>query len=114
MPTLDSETNIVEALRSKTEDSDIKLYLKSTMGGYTKNSVLDYLNLLRKQQQSMTETFSRNQQLLHDEKEALKKANDALKTRLVQVESEYQELNQSLFLHDLESGEISAHDLVAL
>ena len=114
MPTLDSETNIVEALRSKTEESDIKQYLKSAMGGYTKASVLEYLNLLRKQQQSMAETFSRNQQLLHDEKENLKKANDALKARILQVESEYQELNQTLRLNDLESGEISAHDIAAL
>ena len=46
MPALDSEMNIVEALRSKTEESDIKLYLKSTMGGYTKNSVLELSGLL--------------------------------------------------------------------
>ena len=113
MPALDSEMNIVEALRSKTEESDIKLYLKSTMGGYTKNSVLEYLNLLRKQQQSMAETFSHNQQLLYDEKENLKKANDALKTRLLQIESEHQELCQSLKLYELGSDEITAHDIVA-
>ena len=114
MPNIDSETNIVEALRSKTEESDIKLYLKSTMGGYTKKSVLDYLNLLRKQQQSMTETFSHNQQLMYDEKENLKKTNEALKTRLLQIESEFQELNQLLRLHELGDEEITAHDIVAL
>ena len=114
MPTLDSEVSIVEALRSKTEESDIKQYLKSTLGGYTKSSVLEYLNLLRKQQQSMAETFSRNQQVLYDEKENLKKANEALKTRLVQIEAEYQELSQSLRLHELGNEEISARDVVAL
>lgn len=114
MPTLDSEISIVEALRSKTEDADVKQFLKSTMGGYTKSSVLEYLTLLRRQQQSMADTFSHNQQLLFDEKENLKKANDALKTRLVQIEAQYQELSSSLRLHELEDEEMSPQDIVAL
>lgn len=114
MQKIDSEKNIVEALRSKTEELDIKQYLKSTMGGYTKNSVLEYVNMLRRQQQSMAETFSYNQQTLFDEKENLKKANEALKIRAAQVEAEYQELSQSLRIHELEDKEISVLDVIAL
>jgi len=114
MPKLDSEKNIVEALRSKTEELDIKQYLKSTMGGYTKNSVLEYVNMLRRQQQSMAETFSYNQQTLFDEKENLKKANEALKTRAAQVEAEYRELSQSLRIHELVNEDFSVSDVIAL
>lgn len=114
MPASDSEVSIVEALRLKTEESDIKQYLKSTVGGYTKNSVLEYLNMLRKQQQSMTDTFSRNQQLLFDEKEKLRKTNENLKTRLRQAQAEYQELSQTLRIHELEDGELSVSDILAL
>ena len=114
MPALDDEISIVEALRLKTEESDIKQYLKSTVGGYTKNSVLEYLNILRKQQQSMTDTFSRNQQLLFDEKEKLRKTNENLKTRLRQAQAEYQELSQTIRIHELEDGELSVSDILAL
>ena len=114
MPKIDSEKNIVETLRSKTEELDIKQYLKSTMGGYTKNSVLEYVNMLRRQQQSMAETFSYNQQTLFDEKENLKKANEALKNHVAQVEAEYRQLSQSLRIHELEDEEISISDVIAL
>lgn len=114
MPKIDSEKNIVEALRSKTEELDIKQYLKSTMGGYTKNSVLEYVNMLRRQQQSMAETFSYNQQTLFDEKENLKKANEVLKNHVAQVEAEYQELSKSLRINELENEDFSVSDVIAL
>lgn len=114
MPKIDSEKNIVEALRSKTEELDIKQYLKSTMGGYTKTSVLEYVNMLRRQQQSMAETFSYNQQTLFDEKENLKKANEALKNHVAQVEAEYQQLSQSLRIYELEDNEFSVLDVITL
>ena len=114
MPELNNEINIVEALRSKIEESDIRQYLKSTLGGFTKSSVLEYLNTLRKQQQSMVETFSHNQQVLFEEKESLKKADDALNLRLSQVESEYQDISNSLRIHELGDEEISVSDIVAL
>ncbi len=114
MPAMDSEKNIVEALRSKTGESDIKQYLKSSMGGYTKTSVMDYVNILRRQQQSMAETFSHNQQTLFEEKENIKKANEALKIHIAQLEAEYQELSQSLRIHELEDSDISVSDVIAL
>jgi len=106
--------NIVEALRKKTEKDDIEQYLKSTIGGYTKNSVIEYLNLLGKQQQEAAETFSRNQQALFEEKECLKKDNDSLATRLSQVESEYRNLSEAIRSHDMDETGFSASDIVAL
>ena len=80
--------NIVEMLRQKTEELDMQHYLKSVMNGYTKKSVHEYLCILRRQQQSLSDTYVRDQQILLEEKEKLKKDNEELKIRLSQVESE--------------------------
>jgi hypothetical protein len=79
MPKINNDINIVEALRTKTEETDMNQYLKSTLGGYTKGSVLEYLNILRKRHQAMADTFSQNQQALFEEKKSILKDNDALK-----------------------------------
>ncbi len=112
MQEMNNENNIVETLRLKTEEADIKQYLRSTLGGYTKNSVMDYLNILRKQQQAMADTFSHNQQVLFEEKENLKKVNEALKLQINRVGSEYQDLSQSLRINKL--GEDGSSDVEAL
>lgn len=114
MPEINSESNIVEALRSKTEETDMNQYLKKTLGGYTKSSVLEYLGILRKQQQAMSDTFSRNQQLLFEEKESLKKDNDVLKLRLMQIEAENKNLSESMRCSDLGEKEVSPSDIIAL
>ncbi len=109
-----NDTNIVEELRSITEKADINQYLKTSLGGYTKSSVLEYLNLLRRQQQTMAETFSKNQQILFEEKEQLKKSNDAIRTRLSQIEAEYRNLSNAVQVHDLEDKDYSSADIIAL
>lgn len=114
MPETNSDASIVEALRTKVGETDIKQYLKSTLGGYTKSSVLDYLNLLRKQQLSTQGTFVRNQQLLFDEKENLRKANDALKAKLTRAENNYSELSDSIKVHEIGNSELTAADISAL
>lgn len=86
------ELDFVELLRSKTEENDMKHFLKSTMGGYSKQSVLDYLAILRKNQQSMAETFYENQQLLYVEKEKLRKDNEKLQTKLSELDTKYLDL----------------------
>ena len=106
--------NIVEALRKKTEKDDIEQYLKGTIGGYTKSSVIEYLNLLSKQQQDAAGTFSRNQQALFEEKECLKKDNEELKTRLNLVESEYRNLSEAIHSQDMDEAGYSASDIMAL
>ena len=114
MTEINDNANIVEALRSKVEESDIKKYLKSTLGGYTKSSVLEYLNLLRKQQQVTQDTFARNQQQLFDEKENLRKANDALKLKLERAENHYCELSDSIKVHNIENSDMTPSDIAAL
>ncbi|MPM05767.1 hypothetical protein SDC9_52062 [bioreactor metagenome] len=114
MPEQISDINVVETLRSKTEKADMKQYLKSTWGGYTKDSVQEYLNILRKQQQTMTETFSLNQQALFEEKERLKKSNDALETRLRQAENELKEISDTVRSKEEEAEERFASDTAEL
>lgn len=106
--------NIVDALRKKTEKDDMEQYLKSSIGGYTKNSVIEYLSHLSKQQQEAAETFSRNQQALFEEKECLKKDNSTLKARISQVESEYQNLSDAIRSHGMDEAGFTAADIVAL
>ena len=48
------EIDFVQMLRSKTEESDLKQVLRSSIGGYTKQSVMDYLAIMRKNQQSVS------------------------------------------------------------
>lgn len=114
MPEINSESNIVEALRSKTEETDMNQYLKKTLGGYTKSSVLEYLGILRKQQQAMSDTFSRNQQLLFEEKESLKKDNEALKLRLMQIEAENKNLSESMRCSELGEKEVTSSKILVL
>jgi len=86
------DRNFVEELRLKTEESDLDQQLKPRFGGYTKQSVLDYLNNLRKNQQMTADTFKLNLQTLYNEKEALSKNYEALQQKFERVASENQEL----------------------
>ena len=112
----DSKENfkVIELLREKTEEIDLKQYLKSTLGGYTKKSVLGYLTILKKQQQDTAETFHQNLQALFAEKENLKKNNQILQERLTKTENEYKSLHESLLVLDLENKAYSVQDVIDL
>jgi len=84
--------NLIEELRLKTEESDLEQQLKTRFGGYTKQSVLDYLNILRKNQQTMSDTFKQNLQTLYNEKEVISKNNDALQQKMEKTAAEHQEM----------------------
>jgi chromosome segregation ATPase len=86
------DLNFVEELRLKTEESDLDQQLKTRFGGYTKQSVLDYLNNLRKNQQMTADTFKTNLQTLYNEKETLSKNYDALQQKYEKIAAENQEL----------------------
>jgi chromosome segregation ATPase len=111
---LDDSMNIIEMLRVKTEEIDLNQYLKKGLGGYTKRSILEYLGKLRKQQQITAETFSRNLQVLRDEKEALKKANELLRSRLGAVENNYAQLSDSIRFFEYEDKDFSVEDVIGL
>jgi chromosome segregation ATPase len=90
------EIDFVQLLRSKTEENDLKQVLKTSMGGYTKQSVSDYLAILRKNQQSMAETFYENQQLLYLEKEKLRIDNERLLANLNELDAKYLDLSSQV------------------
>lgn len=69
-------------LREKTEEADLNTFLKTTVGGYTKKSVLDYLAFIKKQQQDLREAFSSELQRIQGEKEELLRENDSLEADL--------------------------------
>ena len=91
------EIDFVQLLRSKTEENDLKQVLKTSMGGYTKQSVSDYLAILRKNQQSMAETFYENQQLLYLEKEKLRQDNEKLLIKLNELDTKYFDLSSQVY-----------------
>lgn len=113
---MNDEINVVEMLREKTEESNLNKYLKKTMGGYTKKSVIEYLNILRKQLQSSQETFSKNLEDLFIEKENLKKDNESLTIRYNKLYAEYEKLTESLksINTDIDEKDASAEDFVIL
>jgi len=108
------EINVVEMLREKTEEADLNKYLKKTLGGYTKKSVLEYLNILRKQQQISQKTFSKNLDDLYNEKDNIKKDNEALLIRYNKLFAEYENLSESLKDIKLDDTNTSAQDYILL
>ena len=90
------DNNHLNVLRQRTVEEDLNQHLKSAMGGYTKKSVTEYINLLHEQQQKYAETFNNNMQSLLGEKESLKKENDRLVEQRSQLKSDYQTLLDSV------------------
>lgn len=106
--------NIVDLIRERTDEQDINSILKSTMGGYTKKSVLDYLAQLKRQQQNITNTFNQNMQSMLEEKDQLQSEKAALEAKLTKTEADYHDLNQSLVSYKLEGSEYSLEDVLKL
>jgi len=102
------EIDFVQLLRSKTEENDLKQVLKTSMGGYTKQSVSDYLAILRKNQQSMAETFYENQQLLYVEKEKLRQDNEMLLVKLNELDAKYLDLTSQINTPTGDQQQVSA------
>lgn len=63
--------NLVKTLREKTEEADLDTILKTTLGGYTRKSVREYVSMLRRQQYDMQQSFSEELQLSQTERERL-------------------------------------------
>jgi len=106
--------DIIEHLRGKTEEVNLEQYLKKSFGGYTKQSVLSYLAILRKQEQLTATNFYRNFQKLHEEKETLKKGNETISIRLTKVESDYNNLLKSIRDVESEHNDYSLEDIIDL
>lgn len=108
------EIDFVQLLRSKTEANDLKQVLKTSMGGYTKQSVSDYLAILRKNQQSMAETFYENQQLLYLEKEKIRQDNEKLLNQLNELDAKYLDLSSQVYASKEEVGHVSKAETARL
>lgn len=63
--------NLVKTLREKTEEADLDTILKTTLGGYSRKSVREYISMLRRQQYDMQQSFSEELQLTQTERERL-------------------------------------------
>lgn len=104
----------MDQMNPKTEEDDPEQFLVKSFGGYSKDSVSDFINRLKAQQKASAETFLKNMQFLYDEKDALKKTNDKLKSRLAKVEMDYENLSQATLLNKKEGTEFSVKDIVSL
>ena len=82
-------SDYLELLREKTEEGDLNSILKPNLGGYTKRSVLEYLTFVKKQQQSLRETYAAELQRMQGEKESLQGENARLQAQLQTAETEY-------------------------
>ena len=105
--------NIVEILRDK-DEVNIDGVLKTTFGGYTKQSVQEYLSLIHKQQQASKETFSKNLQSILAEKETIRKNNETLQARFDKLSAEYDNMSNSLKDIVLDDSEYSAQGVLEL
>jgi len=105
--------NIVEILRDK-DEVNIDGVLKTTFGGYTKQSVQEYLSLIHKQQQASKETFSKNLQSILGEKETIRKNNETLQARFDKLSAEYDNMSNSLKDIVLDDSEYSAQGVLEL
>jgi len=109
----DDNKNIVEILRDK-DEVNIDGVLKTTFGGYTKQSVQEYLSLIHKQQQASKETFSKNLQSILGEKETIRKNNETLQARFDKLSAEYDNMSNSLKDIVLDDSEYSAQGVLEL
>lgn len=110
----ENDNNFIEMLRDKTEEDLDSILKKAFGGGYTKQSVQEYLAILRKQQQTSKDTFSRNLQTLFEEKEKLTKTNETLLARINKLTAEYDNMSESLKNIKLEDSEYSAQNVITL
>ena len=107
------EDEVVDLLRDRTSE-DLNQILKSSMGGYTKKSVQDYIAQIRKQQQNTARRFNEDIQNLLSEKEALQKTLDHTRAQLTQREAQYQSLSETMLEYKMHDGELSLDDFKQL
>lgn len=108
-----NDKKVIELLRDKTDETDFNNVLKKSFGGYTKQSVQEYMAIVRKQQQQTKETFSRNLQTLFEEKETMRNNYETLLARHNKLAVEYDNLAESL-KHIQVDDAVSIKDVMSL
>jgi Chromosome segregation ATPases len=109
-----SEKNEVIFLRERTEKENMEHYLKRTLGGYSKKSIMEYMAVFRKQQMAAAETFNQNLQELYEEKKSLLESSEVLKTKAAKAEAELKSLTEAIATYKLEGESLSVQDIIAL
>ena len=84
------EDRLVDMLREISEEGDLNGILKPTIGGYSKRSVAEYLGRLKKQQQSLKDSYAEENGRLLRAQEQLQSELDAVKARAAAAEAEFQ------------------------
>lgn len=109
------DKSVVELLRNKNEEADFDSMLKTTLGGYNKKSVVEYITNLKKEQQKAVNTFNKTYQSLIDEKEKLTDQISALNEKLRKSDAEYRSLTEAIDAsHDDEDEKNLTHKLMTL
>ena len=79
--------NIVKDLREKTEESNLDTILKTTtMGGYNRASVREYITMLRQQQYDLQQSFTERLQALQNERDLMTVELNAANARAIAAE----------------------------
>ncbi len=63
--------NLVKSLREKTEEADLDTILKKSLGGYSRQSVREYVSMMRRQQYDMQQSFAEELQLCQSDRDRL-------------------------------------------
>ena len=78
--------NLVKTLREKTEEADLDTILKTTLGGYSRKSVREYISMMRQQQYDLQQSFSEEMQLYQAERDRLLRELDEAGQRAAAAE----------------------------
>jgi len=98
----------------KMEFEDMEACLVKSFGGYTRDSVLEFINKMKIQQKVSMETFLKNMRFMYDEKDVLKQANEKLRERLTKIETDYENLSQAILLNKIEGTDFTVNDVLSL
>lgn len=79
--------NLVKNLREKTEETNLDTILKTTLGGYSRKSVREYVSMMRRQQYDMQLAFSEELQLVQGERDRLARELAEANERAASAES---------------------------
>lgn len=108
------ENELVDFLRERAEEEDLDSVLITSMGKYTKKSVQEYVAQLKKQQQTINKRFNEDLQKILAEKEVLTKEVEYQKSMVVQSETQYRVLAESLEELKSMDGEANAENILKM
>lgn len=82
---------LIDKLRAITEEENLDTILKSSIGGYTKKSVQEYLAFIKTQQQNLSNAYTSELERIQSEKDALSIKLKDIQQQISNTEIEYKE-----------------------